>query len=142
MQKFCTRCGKELPSDNNYCVNCGDKRSETNEIDTQQNRNSKTKYLTAAIWLAVLLFVISFFVAELTDPSICGNGVIEKGESCDDGNLANGDGCTSSCKNEALGSVCGNRKIEPGEACDDGNLRNGDGCSGICHLGLDALFGS
>ena len=30
----------------------------------------------------------------------CGNHVIEVGETCDDGNLANGDGCTSSCQVE------------------------------------------
>ncbi|MES1206419.1 MAG: DUF4215 domain-containing protein [Pseudomonadota bacterium] len=30
----------------------------------------------------------------------CGNGNIETGEDCDDGNQANGDGCTSACKNE------------------------------------------
>jgi len=33
---------------------------------------------------------------------ICGNGIKETGEQCDDGNLANGDGCTSSCTLEGL----------------------------------------
>ncbi|MBK6577725.1 MAG: DUF4215 domain-containing protein [Sandaracinaceae bacterium] len=27
----------------------------------------------------------------------CGNGVIQSGESCDDGNRANGDGCSDTC---------------------------------------------
>jgi cysteine-rich repeat protein len=28
---------------------------------------------------------------------VCGNGIIETGESCDDGNTADGDGCNSTC---------------------------------------------
>ncbi|MBI2981895.1 MAG: DUF11 domain-containing protein, partial [Deltaproteobacteria bacterium] len=31
---------------------------------------------------------------------ICGNGIVEEGEMCDDGNLVNGDGCSTACKNE------------------------------------------
>ena len=30
----------------------------------------------------------------------CGNGVVNSGEQCDDGNAANGDGCNSMCKTE------------------------------------------
>lgn len=32
----------------------------------------------------------------------CGNGIMEAGETCDDGNLAPGDGCDASCKSEGL----------------------------------------
>ena len=32
--------------------------------------------------------------------SVCGNGVIEQGEQCDDGNTTNGDGCSSTCQIE------------------------------------------
>ena len=31
------------------------------------------------------------------DP-VCGNGVVEAGEQCDDGNTADGDGCSSTCR--------------------------------------------
>ncbi len=34
--------------------------------------------------------------------AVCGNGLLEAGEQCDDGNLFNLDGCDSSCKYEAL----------------------------------------
>ena len=34
------------------------------------------------------------------NPTQCGNGVIESGEECDDSNVGNGDGCSSSCKKE------------------------------------------
>jgi len=32
--------------------------------------------------------------------AVCGNGMSERGESCDDGNLADGDGCDSACRRE------------------------------------------
>ena len=32
---------------------------------------------------------------------VCGNGVLETGEACDDGNTANGDGCSSTCMFES-----------------------------------------
>jgi cysteine-rich repeat protein len=34
---------------------------------------------------------------------VCGNGLIEAGEQCDDGNLTNGDGCSSHCTLELTG---------------------------------------
>jgi cysteine-rich repeat protein len=63
--------------------------------------------------------------------AVCGNGVIEAGEQCDDGNTANGDGCSSTC---AIEPVCGNGIVQAGEECDDGNTTSGDGCSSTCQL--------
>ena len=63
---------------------------------------------------------------------VCGNGIIENGEECDDGNILNNDGCTAACKVES--PVCGNRKIELGEECDDGNVLDDDGCSSSCRI--------
>ena len=59
---------------------------------------------------------------------VCGNGIVETGEDCDDGNTASGDGCSASCESES-GPVCGNGAVEGTEECDDGNTANGDGCS-------------
>ncbi len=41
--------------------------------------------------------------------SLCGNGVInrDKGETCDDGNLRRGDGCSSNCRREGGGAPGG-----------------------------------
>src|SRR5262249_42603881 len=48
--------------------------------------------------------------------AVCGNGVQEVGEECDDGNAAACDGCSPSCRLER----CGNGIIDCGEQCDDG----------------------
>ncbi len=71
------------------------------------------------------------------NPPTCGDGKINVvGEECDDGNLINGDGCSSSCKNENPPKpICGDGAINlPGEQCDDGNLIDGDGCSHSCKI--------
>lgn len=38
------------------------------------------------------------------DETKCGNGVVEDGENCDDGNRLNGDGCDQGCLRELAGS--------------------------------------
>jgi len=66
----------------------------------------------------------------------CGDGYVDAGEQCDDGNAGNGDGCSAQCVLE----VCGNGVHDPAEQCDDGNQADGDGCSASCELeqvGLD-----
>ena len=64
-------------------------------------------------------------VVEITD---CGNGRIDPGEECDDGNGDPSDGCTNWC------TICGNGVVTPYEQCDDGNLADHDGCSAACGL--------
>jgi cysteine-rich repeat protein len=36
---------------------------------------------------------------------VCGNGRVETGEACDDGNRTNGDGCSASCQRESDASL-------------------------------------
>ena len=62
---------------------------------------------------------------------ICGNGLEEIGEDCDDGNQDDTDDCTNDCQ---YNIGCGNGKVEPGEACDDGNTDDGDYCTPLCAL--------
>ncbi|TMQ10453.1 MAG: hypothetical protein E6J91_26380, partial [Deltaproteobacteria bacterium] len=44
----------------------------------------------------------------------CGNGRLDRGEVCDDGNNRSGDGCPADCM-----APCGDGVLDPGEACDD-----------------------
>ncbi len=75
----------------------------------------------------------------------CGDGSISHDEQCDDGNLIDGDGCSSTClyeagfsciqtngKTECKPIPCGNAILNENEACDDGNRISGDGCSAAC----------
>jgi uncharacterized repeat protein (TIGR03806 family) len=62
---------------------------------------------------------------------LCGDGFLTPPEECDDGNLDDGDGCSSTCTEE-LPPPCGDGIVDPGEECDDGNEVNGDGCSALC----------
>lgn len=94
----------------------------------------------------------------------CGDGTVQGGcgEQCDDMNVANGDGCSSTCQLEPTPTptatptptntnvtptptptatvtatptpACGNGTPEGAEQCDDGNVANGDGCSATCQL--------
>jgi large repetitive protein len=63
---------------------------------------------------------------------VCGDGHVDMGEECDDGNNVDGDGCSSTCKNEMVSARCGDGHLDPGEECDDGNTKSGDGCSATC----------
>jgi len=64
--------------------------------------------------------------------AICGDNNIDSAnsEKCDDGNLIDGDGCSSTCQIE----VCGNGIQEGVEVCDDGNTVDNDGCSADCSV--------
>jgi cysteine-rich repeat protein len=58
----------------------------------------------------------------------CGNGVLDPGEQCDDGNTVNDDTCSNACRNAA----CGDGILQAGEQCDDNNTVNGDACTSTC----------
>ena len=50
------------------------------------------------------------------ETAVCGNGIIEQGEACDDANSDIGDGCDATCRSE----TCGDEVIQDYEACDGG----------------------
>jgi cysteine-rich repeat protein len=78
----------------------------------------------------------------------CGDGVVDPGEACDDGNNVDNDGCSQACTLEddpsttsastststTNGPQCGDGVVDAGEECDDGNLVDDDGCSLACTL--------
>jgi cysteine-rich repeat protein len=63
-------------------------------------------------------------------PAKCGNGTVDPGEQCDDGNGGSGDGCDANCQP----SACGNGLVGIDEQCDDGNTVDDDECTNDCRL--------
>ena len=57
--------------------------------------------------------------------NVCGNGVLDAGEQCDDGNTLAGDCCSPTCKFEPLGSPCTAASVCTNNAC------NGAGACGF-----------
>ncbi len=67
----------------------------------------------------------------------CGNGVLDAGEACDDGNVAFNDGCSPDCRST---EVCGNANTDPlrGEECDAGiEGLSSDGCTSVCTFEIE-----
>jgi cysteine-rich repeat protein len=59
----------------------------------------------------------------------CGDNFIQADvETCDDGNVVDGDGCSDVCETEE----CGNGIDDPMEECDDGNDVDDDDCRNTC----------
>ena len=108
-------------------------------------------------------FLVYPNVLECTMPahftaSVCGNGTVESGEICDDGDADNDNACSNNCLfNEGAGAcsadtdcesglvcdgasdtcevpapACGDGNVDPGEACDDGDMVNTNACSNNC----------
>ncbi|WP_373047753.1 DUF4215 domain-containing protein [Vulgatibacter sp.] len=89
-----------------------------------------TKYLATGLLACVALTATACGSEE--DP-VCGNGAVESGETCDDGNNNDNDGCTNACEP----ARCGDGIVEDGEeACDDGNADNSDGCLNTCEVAV------
>ena len=107
---------------------------------------------------------------DTTEPAgVCGDGVHDPMEECDDGNPSDNDDCLSSCEVASCGDgfvhvgveacddgnnlegdgctdtcaleTCGDGILDDGEECDDGNLDDGDGCSPLCLI-EDAACGN
>ncbi|MGE0788166.1 MAG: DUF4215 domain-containing protein [Sandaracinaceae bacterium] len=68
----------------------------------------------------------------------CGDGTMDTGEECDDGNDVPDDTCTNYC---SLTDGCGDGNVDSGEECDDDNLVSGDGCSSTCMVDVGCPTG-
>jgi len=72
-------------------------------------------------------------------PGFCGDGILDPGEECDDGNNVDGDSCSAVCVVEFCGD--GTVNDAPNEQCDDGNTEPFDGCSAICEIEFEEVAG-
>ena len=92
-------------------------------------------FLALALGLSPALLAVRGH-AGIPEP-VCGDGVAEAYELCDDGNTTSGDGCSfPSCRPELCGDSIVNFDPPPGpaEECDDGNTAPNDGCDAGCKL--------
>lgn len=67
--------------------------------------------------------------------AVCGDGIVDPSEVCDDENDDPRDGCT----NECLAPACGDGIASAGEACDDADDDDADSCTNACGLGPAAV---
>jgi len=97
---------------------CGDDDGGTNQNDNQNNNNT-------------------------TNP-ICGNGILEPGEVCDDG-PNNSDAAPNACRTNCREPHCGDGVVDTGETCDGSNLA-ANSCVGLGYTkgtlscGTDCLY--
>lgn len=66
---------------------------------------------------AALLLILLFVPALSRAQDVCGNNILESSEQCDDGNVLDGDGCSSTCTEEPathrqLKSAMGNQELK------------------------------
>jgi cysteine-rich repeat protein len=64
-------------------------------------------------------------------PELCGDGVKQPEEACDDGNTTSGDGCNAACTSD---ETCGNGIRDLSEICDDSG--NSSRCDADCSVAV------
>lgn len=81
----------------------------------------------------------------------CGNGVVDSGEECDDGNLIDQDGCLATCVANVCGDTFRNAAVEECDGADFGGKtcldfgftnQNGLACSGNCTIDTSGCSGA
>jgi cysteine-rich repeat protein len=84
--------------------------------------------------LAVQVFLLSYCLAQPLRAlaQTCGNGLAEPPELCDDGNLVDGDGCSSTCDLENVSARCAGVPTNPGTDLDA--VRIASGLSSPSHI--------
>ena len=116
-----------------------------------------------ASWLVGLAAVLLVLAGcDDGEGGACGDGVIDPGEACDDGNDDDTDTCLTTCERASCGDGfvldgaeecddgndidyddctndcreprCGDGVLQEGEACDDGDLDDNDSCLGTCEV--------
>jgi cysteine-rich repeat protein len=127
------------------------KFDETSGTTRVLKRFGSIKRLSGFLKSEIAAPVISSDKSQLLN---CGNGIVERNEQCDDGNVFDNDGCSNSCKVEEGWTCsgrpsicsplifCGNGVVEEDEQCDDGNSVDTDDCNNSCQTNDPAYCGN
>jgi len=108
------------PGDENFCDDFEQQDTGTVVIDNVAPDPTQ--------WSGITSFTLTTFGVQ-SGPQVmdnlsiviqcCGNGTVDSGEQCDDGNTLDGDCCSSTCQYEASGSGCtGDDNICTADVCD------------------------
>jgi len=69
---------------------------------------------------------------DAANPALCGNGTIDTGETCDDGNTTDGDGCSATCQSEGTTTM----GSDGGGCCSAGTKPSGAIALSLLTVGL------
>lgn len=89
-----------------------------------------------SVVLAAAFVFVSVSMVQPARAYICGDGVLQLGEQCDQGSQ-NSDTQPNACRTDCRFAYCGDGIIDYGEQCDDGQGHNGDdpnSCRENCRL--------
>jgi cysteine-rich repeat protein len=123
------RCGDGCTFDVSGCDNCGNgvvNGAEACDRDDLGGQTCATRGFTRG---TLACDAACGFDTSRCIIAACGNGALEPGEACDDGNDASNDGCSASCAVE-LGWTCAFTPSVCSPTCGDGSLRGGEACDG------------
>ncbi|MEO6775929.1 MAG: DUF4215 domain-containing protein [Kofleriaceae bacterium] len=70
------------------------------------------------------------------NPALCGNGMVDPGETCDDGNTTAGDGCSATCQTEIVACADGSGPCDGGGCCSAGRDPSGAVLLSLLTFGL------
>jgi cysteine-rich repeat protein len=92
----------------NFGASCGEKYSADQRYDLDRQLVPGTYFISltgqdvGAGWDSDYSVGFSIDLVVVGTGPVCGNGQVEDGEECDDGNAASGDGCNTACRVETL----------------------------------------
>ena len=83
----------------------------------------------------IMILLASGACTETPTNPVCGNGSVEAGEACDDGNAVDTDACSSAC----VAARCGDGVVQEGELCEGSEAEGCYSCQPRCGDGIAAL---